>query len=155
MSTTTLTLPRAIPEGTIHLLTYRSGTPCIVQRDGDWSGPRSFDRAAILEAIETLAIDGPVKIRLTNGRRRAGTHKVRDGVHCITLSKGFSAVVMSRNLWHELTHAKQCETAGGWSEFVRKYMTNHRLLGYKRNPFEIEAREAEAWHEACPLVTEV
>ena len=43
---------------------------------------------------------------------------------------------------HELAHAAQCRRLGSW-RFWTLYLWYSASLGYRRNPFELEARAAE------------
>ena len=113
------------------------------------------------KACEWLELAYPVHVRMSNGRRTAGTHRISYGdttpVHRITISQNvWLNVVYDANetLWHELVHAQQAER---WEEatgelitaFYRKaYLPAGGAWGkrYVDNLYEKGARDKAAWY---------
>lgn len=116
------------------------------------------DMWAIEDAVEHLGIKKPIRMRWTSGDRRHGTYRCEhvygtDGGerHNITLSTHLDAKQLSKTLWHELTHAQQNERLGR-----KEYNSQYRQEGYsgeryRRNKFEIEARQNEDMAYLRPL----
>lgn len=150
-------------------------------RNADRGNGFKVDQAALREAIEFFGLKLPVKIRFSarDGRKR-GSHtllhtggRVRmtaTAVYHLDTATGSHHDIMvksylnperaSRILWHELTHAMQCERAiaaadaqtpkernAAWHEVSAA----SRGVGYHYKPVEIEARAHEAYAEALPL----
>lgn len=117
-------------------------------KDRGVAGAR-FNSRAIREAIEFLELACPVEIKWSNGTRRAGAHRFRNGHHLITVSTHVRPTSLSRVLWHELTHARQEETI---EHFDAAYRSENKRRGYQRNRYEVEARQyAEAFADELDL----
>jgi hypothetical protein len=91
--------------------------------------------------IQYLGIKGEVKIRRTSGVQKRGTHRYKDGVHRIGVSKLASAKDATEIVIHELTHARQLESFPSATEYHQDYKRESRYFGYKRNHYEVEARD--------------
>lgn len=106
---------------------------------------------AIREALDFLEITQPIEIKLTAGLQRHGAHRVRNGVHLITVSTYLAGASASETIWHELTHAAQSEYLGE-DAFAASYNQQSRYVGYTANRYEVEAREvAAAMTDELPL----
>lgn len=119
-------------------------------------GGASLKVGSVMEAVEFLEIEDPIEVKWANGTRRRGSHRVRNGVHVITLSTYLPADKVTFTLWHELTHCMQAEREGGNEAFTRKYRLEGKSgAAYRTNRFEIEANEtAEAMKDELPLATQ-
>lgn len=133
-----------------------------------WQGGINY--AQLRETLDLLEVAWPVKITGTAGTRRRGCHRVKrvNGrwEHHITLSRNHTVEQINETLIHELTHAAQCERIGDPYKFSRAYLAaddeqrtkldkkaGDRVYdAYRRNPFEVEAREtAEALKDELRL----
>lgn len=99
----------------------------------------------VLEAVEVLELELPVRVRWANGRTRRGSARFRDGQHCITLSTYLTAKQVTKTLWHELCHCAQRERADcppeEWYHHYMRATPFRGYAGYLENPYEVEARE--------------
>ena len=114
----------------------------------------------ILEAMDLLEIRHDVQIKWSGGYRRTGAHRFlnRFGIrkHVITVSTHLDAESASSTLWHELTHAHQLEGFEHPEVFYAAYSRQSKSVGYKRNRFEVEARDnADAFKSEFPLASQV
>ena len=106
-----------------------------------------LDQDAVIEAMDTLGITYPVKIRFMTGKYRFGTHYENAESHRITIHQGLSAEEASHTLWHELAHAMQAErymkerNAPNLKGFYTEYKRGRGEWGetYRGNIYEIEA----------------
>lgn len=127
-----------------------------------------FDLDAIERAGRELGLRLPVGLAVveaggywqtTDGAHRVKTADRGEHAHGITVRRSVDAERASRILWHELTHAAQAEAhPTGPHRFYREAYAVHSRArvgayggAYRANPFEVEAREAEANHERLPL----
>lgn len=108
-----------------------------------------FDLAAIERAIELLGVTRPVVIGAVNARRRwSGMHHDEGHQHRVTVAHWHTPAGASRTIWHELSHAAQSDRG------VKGGTTRLRGREYDMDPREVEARAAEANHDAIgALVT--
>ena len=125
----------------------------IAQRTAAPAGWR-IDPDAIREALDMLGVSAVVKVRLSKGTRRIGGTGFRAGAYEVQVSRYGTAERATETLWHELTHVRQAESAGGFVNFVRLYKRHSGLTGvrYAQNPYEKEAREVAERFADCPLV---
>lgn len=117
----------------------------------------TIDAEAIGSALELLGVDCSVQVKLMNGRVTLGnTGKYAHG-YVIGVSRYLSAEDATKTLWHELTHAMQCETghAGEWNRFIESYRRYSSIAGgsqrYLDNPYEREARDIASMYADVPL----
>lgn len=104
-----------------------------------------IDRTALKRACAMLGITWEVKITRTTARGRTGSwtmsperHTAK--VHRITANKLSDLETANRTLWHELTHAAQCERVGGtWAQYFAHHRREHGYP-YTIRPCEVEAR---------------
>lgn len=124
-----------------------------------------INSAAIANAAAELGLSLPIIIKWSNGRRKLGCHRYRNGQHHITVTRFYrkeNAQRLSETLWHELTHAQQVEgfinDGKPYSDFYAEYRAETARHGkgfraYQANRFEVEARENGAAYSAThPLV---
>jgi hypothetical protein len=120
-------------------------------------GGAVFLPAAVREAIDLLGIERPVVVKIVAARNLGGTHRVKpDGrgnyFHSITIRTSSSPEKASSSLWHELTHAAQCETFETPIHFHRAYAKASAMDGgYRNNRYEVEARGNESLSEDLRL----
>lgn len=128
--------------------------------------PLGLDDEAVASALLRLGLTQPVSIviEVIDPREVDGSHHdpnmmvggyyVHDDeldIHMIVLDARLTEDDASNTLWHELTHALQCERdfRGCGSEF---HTESHRQ-DYANGPIEVEARSmAEYWAPKLPLV---
>lgn len=107
---------------------------------GGWT----VNPAAVREAIAFFGLTRPVRIKLAGGTRRHGSRRWNEATgHSITLSTYLPAGRVSETLWHELCHAAQSEYLGD-AAFSASYDQYSKRVGYRLNPYEVEARETGA-----------
>lgn len=107
-----------------------------------------IDQDAVIEAMDLLNIQLPVRIRFTTVKRFVftGTHRETPKQHVITLAQNVNAEHQSATLWHELAHAMQAEryareTGLPITRFYAEYKRGRGEWGmtYLGNKYEIEA----------------
>lgn len=64
--------------------------------------------------------------------------------HNCWVHKWITVEAANAALWHELTHALQCERTGSYAVWQSAYFGYDRSIGYAANPFEVEAFAATA-----------
>ena len=117
-------------------------------------------------AAEEIKISRPILIDWTNyvllaanyfpTKRRTGEYlsidpaepSDTDYYHYIRIADNLPAWKASQTLWHELTHASQCERFPGIKEFSSAYEEEDKRSGYQHNIFE---REAQYWAQLHPF----
>lgn len=85
--------------------------------------------------------------------------------HMLTVNRNQTADAASRALWHELTHALQCERIGSFPRYQSEYARQLRAAGisasdpdyygpsgYCTIPFEAEAFAMQARDDLAPLI---
>ncbi len=147
--------------------TYAAYQKALARIENRNAGGYRLDQRAINEAIDYLGLKLPVRVRFSSragsvrGNYRLGRSMAGPNFHNIMLKTYIGAEQASKTLWHELTHAMQAEreilAAGqALTDPAGKLTWQHadargRGRSYKNKPIEVEAREGEAMHEACPL----
>lgn len=110
-----------------------------------------LDHAALKATAIRMGIKQPVQVKWSQGRRRIGAHRLKGAVHSITVSSLLAdAQSVSQVLHHELMHAQQVEREGR-ENFYPRYKLANQAYGYRRNPYEVEARANEAQAARYPL----
>jgi hypothetical protein len=117
----------------------------------DTAAPWRVDPAAVSRALADLGVVAPVDIRRSSGRNTKGRYHGmslladdnNDLVLChrITVAARLHPADASRTIWHELTHASQfeCDVAG--------YNAKYKQYAYTSNPYELEAKANERYHD--------
>lgn len=102
---------------------------------------------AVRRAARRVGITKPVSVVYFYATERGGQYNYENGRHVVYVATRGSREFASEVIWHELTHARQCEKYGTMSAFMNEYRkyslprVNHS--GYESNPFEVEARKIE------------
>jgi len=83
-----------------------------------------IDLSLVKQAAEYLGVKLPVKVKITSGSGRVGSHYLENGVHRITVSRKQSLLEINKTLWHELKHAADAQK---WLEMNEKsHMCFHK-----------------------------
>ena len=69
----------------------------------------ALDALAFAEAVEALGIQDPITIEFGQPPISDGFYRRDDGSHFIGVNKFQTLRELSRTIWHELEHARQCE----------------------------------------------
>lgn len=107
------------------------------------------DPAAFREACDLLGVTRPVEVKIVGASRIGGNYSNRSGVHHIHVKTDSTPERATETLWHELTHAAQCESFETPLAFIRAYgaatmREGGGRTGYFNNPYEVEARSNAA-----------
>lgn len=106
-------------------------------------GGFTIDRQALAEAKRLLGITKPLDIRQTSRHgSQNGNHQFDGLKHRIMVKSYLTPDEATSTLWHELTHCRQAEQAGGrmeWREVVNSQ--KRRSRSYWHRPIEVEARD--------------
>jgi len=143
-----------------------------------WNG--KVNPTALAKLCAEMGVKLPVKVKGSAGITRMGTHRLRvneqatlrafrEGAdksvqeHRITVSSYACVYQANSTLRHELMHAVQVERAMDEGrtpkDESKEYTRLNRAYGYKRNPREVEAREASTKYTTdaitqTPVLTE-
>lgn len=109
-----------------------------------WNG--EINQRELSKLLDEMEITNEVRFKLTAGVYKRGSHRWRKFYHYVTMSKYLTVLQARKTICHELTHAVQLEsffksgcTQKDWDEAYGFYQ---RKVGYKNNPYELEARAA-------------
>ncbi len=124
-------------------IAIRAGNPLNVWQSqvAEKVGVRCWDRVRVCEVD---AIPLPTSPALQKAAHQLGI--LGHGVIAITLGYG---VMLTRNyltpevIAHELRHVAQFEQAGSLAGFLGEYLQQISQVGYRKAPFEIDARNFE------------
>ncbi|MFI5405096.1 MAG: hypothetical protein ACHQ1D_01145 [Nitrososphaerales archaeon] len=96
-------------------------TPTI-SRDGF-----EINLSLVKQAAEFLGVKLPVKVKITSGSGRVGSHYLENGVHNITVSRKQSLLEINKTLWHELQHAADAQK---WLE-IKENNPRNEMISYR------------------------
>lgn len=118
--------------------------------------PWELDHDAVEQARQHLGLQMPVNVNLVKGETAGQYNGVADGAHQVNLVSWLRPESASKQLWHELAHAKQLERdPDGWFKQLAEYKKTYALGhdAYVNHPWEQEARTMGDQHP-FPLVRE-
>jgi hypothetical protein len=118
--------------------------------------PWELDHDAVEQARQHLGLQMPVNVNLVKGETAGQYNGVADGAHQVNLVSWLRPESASKQLWHELAHAKQLERdPDSWFKQLAEYKKTYALGhdAYVNHPWEQEARTVGDQHP-FPLVRE-